>query len=165
MIGKVGVFLEKANDHLISHCRCERTWIGAPAQMHCPWCGCGWMFICPECSRAFTFAKAASCDLTWEELAHRDLDRRPTRPTEDDIEQWIGFMSLLTNGVELGREYVYFDGFLIPVDAGPIEFEGIYAHHELSEPPQIAVAEGRESLDQVLANADYWRQRRVEWEQ
>ncbi len=37
------VYLVKANDDLVSHCRCERTFIGAPSQIDCPWCGCGWV--------------------------------------------------------------------------------------------------------------------------
>ena len=32
----VGFFLAKANDNLISHCKCKQTFIGAPAQMDCP---------------------------------------------------------------------------------------------------------------------------------
>jgi len=52
------VYLVKASNDLISHCKCEYAPIGAPGQMDCPWCGCGWLFLCPKCRRAFTLCNA-----------------------------------------------------------------------------------------------------------
>ena len=52
------VYLVKANNDLISHCACSNAVIGAPAQMDCPWCGCGWLFVCSKCRKAFSFARA-----------------------------------------------------------------------------------------------------------
>src|SRR5271166_289679 len=90
------VYLVKASDDLISHCACRNTIIGAPLQMDCPWCGCGWLFLCPKCRKPFTFARAEKVDLTWEELAHKDLDGKWGRQTTSKgIKDWIGFMQIL----------------------------------------------------------------------
>ncbi len=157
MTDSVGVFLAKANDNLISHCTCRQTWIGAPAQVDCPWCGCGWLFICPTCRRAFTFARAEPCDLTWEQLAHRDLDGKYGRqPSQEDIDEWIGFMKMLTQEIEPGKEYVYIDGWVFPADETDLRFEGMHSWHELAVVPQLAALADRKSLDQTLANRLYW---------
>ena len=91
MTDDVVVFLAKANDDLISHCKCAYTFIGAPAQMDCPWCGCGWLFVCPKCRKAFTFARAVECNLTREQLAHNDLDGKYGRqPSGEEVDEcWL----------------------------------------------------------------------------
>jgi len=163
MTDSVGVFLAKANDNLISHCTCQQTWIGAPAQMACPWCGCGWLFTCPQCRRAFTFARAEPCDLTWEQLAHRDLDSMGRRqPTQEDIDEWIGFMKLLTQDIEPGKEYVYIDAWVFPVGETNLQFTGMHAWHELTVVPQVAALADRKSLEQSLANRLYWDERKLD---
>src|SRR5882672_5821662 len=81
--------------------------------MDCPWCGYGWFFLCPKCRKAFTFAKAVEVDLTWEELAHKDLDGKWGRqPTAEEIREWIGFMKILLKGLQLGKQHVYIDGWV-----------------------------------------------------
>ena len=163
MTNSVGVFLAKANDNLISHCTCQQTWIGAPAQMACPWCGCGWLFTCPQCRRAFTFASAEQCDLTWEQLAHRDLDSMGRRqPTQEDIDEWIGFMKLLTQDIEPGKEYVYIDAWVFPVGETNLQFTGMHSWHELAVVPQVAALADRKSLEQTLANRLYWDERKLD---
>ena len=67
------IYLVKANDDLVSHCQCEQGIIAEPGQVGCPWCGCGWLFSCIKCRKAFTFATAVEIDKTWEELAREDL--------------------------------------------------------------------------------------------
>lgn len=165
MSEKVGLFLRKANDDLVSHCKCEPFWISPPGQMDCPWCGCGWLFACPKCRSAYTFAVAAKCDLTWEELAHLDLDSRyDDPPTDEDIDLWIDFMKQFTEDIEEGQQYVYFDGWAIPVDAEEFDVEGIYANHQLPAVPQAVALEEPSVIEEVLANENYWRERHVEYE-
>jgi hypothetical protein len=69
------LYLAKANDDLVSHCRCARpdALISSPCQMDCPWCGCGWLFICSRCRKAFTFAQAVEVNETWEQTADRTI--------------------------------------------------------------------------------------------
>jgi hypothetical protein len=162
---RVGVFLAKANNDLISYCKCEHTFIGAPAQMDCPWCGCGWLFICPKCRKAFTFARAERCDLTWEELAHNDLDGKyGKQPSQEDVDEWIGFMKILTKNLEPGKQYAYIDGWVFPIDKRQLSFEGAHARHNLEAVPQATALSDRESLEQTLGNPGYWQERKIERE-
>jgi hypothetical protein len=159
------VFLVKANDDLVSHCNCQLTPIGAPAQMDCPWCGCGWLFVCPTCRKAFTFARAEEVEFTWEQLAHRDLDGKWGRnPTPEEVVEWIDFMKILVKGVEVGKEYAYIDGWVFPTDQRELRFDGWHAHHELERVPQAAALEDRTYLEQTLGSEEYWHARRIEEE-
>src|SRR5690348_12764365 len=107
------VYLVKANNDLISHCKCTSALIGSPAQIDCPWCGCGWLFVCSKCRKGFTFARAEIVDLSWDQLAYNDLEGKWGRqPSEKDLNEWIEFMKILLKDVEPGKEYVYLDGWV-----------------------------------------------------
>jgi len=67
------LYLAKANNNLISHCACPDALVTFPPQIDCPWCGCGWLFTCIECRKAFVFERAIESDSPWHELARRDL--------------------------------------------------------------------------------------------
>ena len=69
------LYLRKANDDLVSNCRCAKAeaLITAPCQMDCPWCGCGWLFICSHCRKAFTFAEAFEVEESWEATGERAI--------------------------------------------------------------------------------------------
>jgi hypothetical protein len=156
------VFLVKANNDLVSFCTCVRTYIGAPAQMGCPWCGCGWLFICPKCNRAFAFAQAEEVNLTWEELAHNDLDRKRGRqPTSQEVQEWVGFMKILLKDIQVGKKYAYIDGWVFPRDRQNIRFEGMHARHALAEVPQFTALKDKTLLDRTLDSEDYWQAHRL----
>lgn len=160
---KAGLFLKKANDDLVSHCECTPTWVAAPGQLDCPWCGCGWLIICPKCRKAYTFAVVAPCDLTWEELAHHDLDTRYDEPPEDeDIEIWIDYMRAEMEGLEEGQLCVYIDGNYIPANLENFEFDGIYAHHQFARVPQVEGLTSDEAVGETLASYEYWTERRID---
>src|SRR5581483_203439 len=117
------LYLVKANDDLISHCRCTTAPIAWPAQMDCPWCGCGWLFVCSQCGKPFTFARAELLDEPIEQIARRDLRaRRNEEPTPGDIAEWIEAMRILQKGIHPGRAYVYLDGYCLPTDCEAIAF-------------------------------------------
>jgi hypothetical protein len=157
------IYLVKANNSLISHCTCSNAVIGTPAQMDCPWCGCGWLFVCRECRKAFTFARAEEMEQTWQELAHRDLDGKWGRqPTPEDIEQWISFMKMVLRDVKVGKEYVYIDGWVFPTDSKNILFEGVYARHDLDTVPQVEALADRKALERTLDCERYWKDRKIE---
>src|ERR1051325_398886 len=110
------VYLRKANDYLISHCTCARAeaLISEPGQMDCPWCGCGWLFTCMKCRKAFTFAEAMEVGLSWEELADRDIRGfYECDPEAEEAEAWVGSMKEMLKEVRAGEQYVYLDGNVI----------------------------------------------------
>ena len=159
------VYLVKDNDELVSHCSCRRAYITFPPQMDCPWCGCGWLFTCADCRKAFTFARAVEVDESWEELARRDLvGAWNESPTEEDVAEWIGAMQELLADVEVGRQYVCLDGLILPTDAGEARFCGWHAEHDLDFVPQVAALDDESVLEDVLANEAYWQSRAIEWE-
>ena len=157
------VFLTKASDDLISYCTCERTYIGEPSQMDCPWCGCGWLFLCPKCRRAFTFAQAEEVGLSWEQLAHNDLDGKWGRqPTSQEVNGWIKFMKTLMKDLKVGQQYVYIDGWVFPTDSRKLVFEGWHARHELDGAPQFSALKDRTYLEKTLNSKAYWEAQKID---
>jgi hypothetical protein len=159
------IYLAKANDKLVSHCKCKQALITFPPQMDCPWCGCGWLFTCIDCRKAFTFARGVELNESWEDIARRDLTNMWKRkPVAKDVRDWVGAMKELLADVEAGKDYVCLDGTIIPADAAGIEFEGWHSRHDLEYLPQVAALKKPSIVDKVLANPDYWRSNAVERE-
>jgi hypothetical protein len=126
--------------------------------MDCPWCGCGWLFICIECRKAFTFARGIQVDESWEDLALRDLTNKWNKePAQKDVANWVAAMKELLDHVEVGGRYVYLDGAIIPVEATALQFDGWRSHHDLEYAPQVAALEDRSIVRRVLSNPEYWQ--------
>lgn len=156
------VYLVKESEELISHCHCDDGLIASPGQMDCPWCGCGWLFGCIGCRKAFTFARGVMTDRPWEELARQDYAGIGLgAPSPDEVDGWVSRMKGLLAGIEPGRRYVYLDGSFIPADAGPVFFEGWYARHDLPLMPQTAALANPELVNQLLWSRSYWTSRSV----
>lgn len=158
------VYLRKANDDFVSHCKCVKAdaLISSPGQMGCPWCGCGWLFICSRCRKAFTFAEGVEIDETWEETADRTIRGLYQRePEPGEVEEWIGFIKILLKGVKPGRRYVYLDSYVIPTTAPGISIQGLHARHELGFVPQVAAMTDPEVRDRLLSSRAYWESNRL----
>jgi len=156
------IYLAKASDDLVSHCRCETALVALPGQLDCPWCGCGWLFSCVDCRKAFTFAQAIEVDEPWDALARRDLRRRANREPDDlEVRRWVNWMRELLADVELGERYVYLDGELFRSDVSALAFDGWYARHELELLPQVAALADPQVLAALLTNREYWLARRL----
>ncbi len=151
------IHLVKANDDLVSHCKCEQGTVGEPGQLDCPWCGCGWLFSCSKCRKAFSFAKVVEINKTWQELAREDLyNYNKQEPDNDSISNWVENMKGMTEHIELGKNYVYLDGYFIPTDEEYFEVEGWKSKHDFIKVPQVEALEDPTVIDQVLSNSDYW---------
>jgi hypothetical protein len=150
-------YLKKANDDLISFCTCGDGRVTFPAQISCPWCGCGWLFTCITCRKAFTFAEGVEIEGTWEEIARGDIrNKLKEEPSEEDVASWIEAMKETLANVRAGQRYVIIDGSVIHVDATNIRFEGWAAHHEFSTVPQVRALTNRAILEEQLSNRGYW---------
>lgn len=150
------IYLMKDNDNLVSHCRCDRALISYPPQMDCPWCGCGWLFSCMKCRKAFTFARAVIVNDSWDDLARRDILGMGIEVTDDEVNSWVESMTAYLSLVTEGKQYVAFDGEVIPTDAGAIEFDGWRSHHRLDFVPQVAALADGSIMDTLLSNVEYW---------
>ncbi len=154
------LYLRKANDDFVSHCKCDKAdaLISSPGQMDCPWCGCGWLFICSRCRKAFTFAEVVEVDVSWERTADRTLRALYQRqPKRGEGEEWIGFMKILLKGIRLGEQYVYLDGWVIPTTAGGVNIEGWHSRHNLEFVPQVAALDDPEVRSGLLSSRAYWQ--------
>jgi hypothetical protein len=159
------LYLAKANDDVISHCQCrpEDALITWPPQMDCPWCGCGWLFTCIHCRKAFTFAKPVSVNLTLAQLGRLDLrNRSGEEPADDDVERWVRGMDILLRHIIPRETYVCLDGYFLPANSEAVTFEGWAARHDLPRLPQSEAVTNPRVLELTLANRGYWEQRRIE---
>ncbi len=146
----------KANNELVSWCRCDEALITWPPQMDCPWCGCGWLFTFLTCRKAFTFARGVLIEQSLEEIAYQDLLKWGSEPNWDEVEQWMDGMRELLSVVEEDREYVCLDGSFIPSDAKSIRFQGWYAAHDLPFVPQVRARLDPRVEAEILGNPKYW---------
>jgi len=157
------IHLAKANDDLVSHCRCAEALITFPPQMDCPWCGCGWLFTCITCRKAFTFAKGVFVPEAWEQTAARDIrNQTGNEPEPDDVTAWVGAMKELLSDVRVGEQYVCLDGMIIPVRAHAVRFEGWHSVHDLASVPQVAALRDPTLIESVLGNREYWERTAIE---
>lgn len=162
VIGPGHIYLVKASNELVSHCRCDKAPITFPPQMDCPWCGCGWLFTCIECRKAFTFATAVIVPESWEETAGRDMRNSwRTEPDAKDIAEWVEAMKELLAHVRIGEQYVCLDGMIIPRNAASVRFDGWHSRHDLPFVPQVAALQDESVLSSLLSNEEYWRQSAV----
>jgi hypothetical protein len=157
------LYLVKHNDQLVSHCACATAEIAFPPQLQCPWCGCGWLFSCIECRKAFTFARAIETNEPWEALARRDLiNYAKKEPEPSEVEHWVDAMRELHADVVVGQTYVCLDGVFIRTDATALEFAGWHAHHSLDVVPQVAALSDRSIITSLLASREYWTENALE---
>jgi hypothetical protein len=124
--------------------------------MECPWCGCGWLFTCIKCRKAFTFARAVEVTDSWEDLARRDISAMGMDPTDESVNDWVQSMQAYLSGVVVGEQYVALDGWVIPADAESIDFDG------WKFVPQVAALNDPSIVETLLSNTDYWISRAIE---
>jgi hypothetical protein len=152
------IYLKKANDDLVSHCRCADALITFPPQMDCPWCGCGWLFTCIKCRKAFTFTEGVMVNESWEETGTRDLQNKwKSEPSEEDVSLWVGAMKELLADVQVGQLYVCLDGLFIPTTATSLRFSGWHSRHELPFVPHVRALADQSILDSLLGAREYWQ--------
>ena len=149
------IYLAKDSDAVISHCRCDLALVTYPGQADCPWCGCGWLFTCMNCRKAFTFACGVKIEETLEALASRDLG---PDTDQDLLTDWVTDMTDLLSNVEVGHRYVYLDGRVFQADLGPVAFSGWYASHRFAHLPHVVAEADRSALDVDLGQERYWRE-------
>jgi hypothetical protein len=157
------LYLVKANNNVLSHCACAHAPITSSPQMDCPWCGCGWLFTCIACRKAFTFARCVEVDQSLEDLARRDLRGGGFSDSDESIAAWVAEMTAFLDGAEPGEEYVILDLVRIPVaHTGRLTIPGAYADHDLHYVPQVRALTEPAVLDATLGAETYWREHRYE---
>ena len=151
-------FFFKKNDKVLSYCQCVNEPANSSIQLDCPWCGCGWLFTCSKCQKAFTFAEVRETDQSLLELGRRDLTAR-CPVSENEIAAWAQAMSEVLDCFKLGDTVIYLDGSYWTVDATDVEFTGDFAAHKLAYLPHAEALSEPSRLQTVLGNKDYWLSR------
>jgi hypothetical protein len=151
------VLLTKSEAQLICECQCESAIAVPPQQLGCPWCGCGWLFVCAHCRKAFTFAEAVETEADLWEVARSCLRQMSSVvPGRDDIDEYAASLEEFYRGVEVGKTYVYLDGHAFATDAPGLEFCGLHSCHELAFVPQMEALHDRSIVSELLRNPAYW---------
>lgn len=154
-------WIVKADDTVISHCRCAGTLAGAPGQLDCPWCGCGWLFSCIDCRKAFTFGEVVETDLSYVQLACRDVLGRPGHADDAHAAEVAEWMRLAVEDLTAGDRVVYLDGAFLKIQSTNIDHVGWYAEHKLANLPHIEDAGNGHHLNATLGSVEYWTDREL----
>lgn len=158
------LWLVKDNNELVSHCECKDAMSGWFPQADCPWCGCGWLFSCMSCNKSFTFARVAWIDMSIQVLATRMCWTPNKRgPAQEEVLEALEFMKWAMEDLREGDRVVVLDYELLKVDEeGPIEFDGVFAHHELECVPQVRALKDPSYLERTIGRKQYWLERELE---
>lgn len=153
--------LAKANDSVLSHCRCPTPLASLPSQMDCPWCGCGWLICCLECHRAFTYAQVIEVDTDYEAFIGQNYRRgqRVGNVSSELIDSASSWLKGELESIPVGTTVVYLDGRYFVLDAEPRAFEGIYAAHAFRHLPHYVALKEPAHLDRTLGQRWYWSER------
>ena len=156
--------LTKANDNLISFCNCSEPAIATSGQADCPWCGCGWLFSCVKCRKAFTFAKVTESTRSYEEIAQEDFlnQFQENLPLDNEsVLEQANWMKTELADIPMGTECVILDGSIIPISKTDIEFDGWFAHHKFETVPHVSAQNDKTVLSNLLSDIEYWTAREL----
>lgn len=149
--------VRKANDDLVSFCECAAP-IATTGQLDCPWCGCGWLFSCATCHKAFTFGEVVETPMTDLDVAKALC--RDDAPEDHEAKGAIEWLDWELEDKSIGDRVVYLDGAIVDVRSREVAFNGWFARHELTAVPH-AVARDRNELDAQLGDKTYWLEREL----
>jgi hypothetical protein len=152
--------LAKANDDVLSHCKCSTPLASIPMQLDCPWCGCGWLICCTQCRRAFTYARVVEVDTDYQTFI--EGDRRRGKLSDFDPEELRDCALWLEDAladIPVGQTVAYLDGMYFELHSELGLFEGLYATHELEHLPHFIALTEPQHLRATLGEPSYWLQR------
>lgn len=155
-------FITKANDDVLSRCTCTGVIAAGPAQLDCPWCGCGWLISCMNCRKAFTFARVIDFPGSYRDIVREDFQRRGEDVTEDDITRGALWMEEAFSNLKIGDIVVWLDGAYMPLDTANFAYDGWHAQHDFDRLPHAVALEQPGALQQTLGNQAYWQERELE---
>lgn len=89
------------------------------------------------------------------------FDPNRGKPSSVEIQERMEYLEWFLEEIEPGRQYVYLDGVVIPADADGVEFEGLYAKHDLCVVPQSEGLSDPSIVDELLGNSKYWLENRL----
>lgn len=154
-------YIAKANNDVLSHCSCEGEIASGPAQLDCPWCGCGYLMTCMKCRKAFTFARIIDVDRTYEDIVREDLSRRDIEVNDEVVAEGVEWMTEAFADHKVGDTVVYLDGAYLNIDTTNFAYDGWYAQHDFDRLPHVLALTQPNALQSTLGDKDYWLEREL----
>ncbi len=154
-------YIAKANNDVLSHCGCEGEIASGPAQLDCPWCGCGYLMTCMKCRKAFTFARVIDVDRTYADIVRDDLARRDIEVNDEIVGEGVEWMTEAFADLKIGDIVIYLDGAYLSIDTTNFAYDGWYAQHDFDRLPHVVALKQPGALQATLGDKDYWLEREL----
>jgi predicted RNA-binding Zn-ribbon protein involved in translation (DUF1610 family) len=154
-------YIAKANNDVLSHCQCDATLAAGPAQLDCPWCGCGWLISCIKCRKAFTYARVIDVDRTYADIVREDFKSRGSDDDEEDIVHGVQWMAEALAEFAVGDIVVYLDGSYLKLDTANFAYDGWFAQHDFDRLPHAEALTNPATLRDTLGDQQYWLDREL----
>lgn len=154
-------YIAKANNDVLSNCACKDALAAGPAQLDCPWCGCGWLLSCSKCRKAFTYGRIVEVERSYEDFVREDFQTHGGGSTPEDIREGAEWMAEALSAFAVGDVVVYLDGVYLPLDATNFAFDGWFAQHDFDRLPHAVALTQPEALRNTLGDQAYWLEREL----
>lgn len=148
--------IAKANNDVISWCRCSSALAGLPGQLGCPWCGCGWLLNCTTCDKSFTYGRIVRVEYSYADFVRADMRSKGYEATDIDIKSDADLYHEMLSDFRHGDEVIYFDGCFFRVEETDVKFEGLFANHQFSQLPHFEAKLNPSILRTILGDKKYW---------
>lgn len=158
---RVVKYITKANNDVLSHCQCTDQVAAGPAQLDCPWCGCGWLISCMKCRKAFTFARVVDVDRSYADIVREDFASRGSDVDEDEVRHGAEWMADAFADLTVGDTVVYLDGSYLLVGTTNFAYDGWHAQHDFDRLPHATALEQPDALRSTLGVRQYWDEREL----
>ena len=158
-------YIAKANNDVLSHCQCSEALAAGPAQLNCPWCGCGWLLSCMKCRKAFTYGRVVEIDRTYADIAREVFAARGEDASEEDIAHAAEWLAGAYADLSVGDIVVYLDGAYLKLDTTDFAYDGWFAQHDFDRLPHALALEQPTALRDTLGDKQYWLDREFEPEE
>ncbi|MGG7568419.1 hypothetical protein ACQ5SO_19880 [Rhodovulum sp. DZ06] len=156
----VKLILKAGGDHPISFCDCDPQAdfaVATSGQLDCPWCGCGWLFTCSRCRRAFTWGVVADSTRTAEEVARHLAGLGPDDAVGAEDREEYEWLEHGLRDLAPGTRVVLLDGGILPLDE-PVDLHGWMSRHRFDRLPHLD-APSAAALDALFGDKTYWLER------
>ncbi len=154
-------YIAKANNDVISDCKCADALAAGPAQLDCPWCSCGWLLTCIKCRKDFTFGRVVDVDRSYASIVREDFTNRGEAASEDEVTDGAEWMAEALADLKIGDTVVYLDGSYLPLDTTNFAYDGWHAQHDFDRLPHAVALEHPNALRETLGVKSYWDEREL----
>lgn len=136
------IWIAKAPDQRggICWCKCplEEAIAKPTGALDCPWCGCGWLFTCSTCRKAFMIGEAVEVSGTLEDMVRKEYQSWGIEePTDAELAGPQGHLQQVQTRLEFGELYVHMDSMAVLLNSKPFTVEGERRKHFFKEAPHL----------------------------